>query len=227
MIPGLLLMAALVMDVGNWYTHKRQIQNRADAAAFAAGVAYGKNWKACVQNTDPAAQARCRRAIANTATAVCGRPRSGGLRPSLPAGTLPRYNANIANQSKLDVVINSTDYTNNTDDSDGGNPPDTASRAARPDRPTSPAGGLWTDVKVKERDLPSLFGGIGLPLSQNGARARIEIHPAISGTRFLPLAIPNNTITKVQIRYFDECRDPARSVLVQNLKPLPDADQTA
>ena len=37
MIPVFLLMAALVLDVGNWYTHKRQLQNRADAAAFAAG----------------------------------------------------------------------------------------------------------------------------------------------------------------------------------------------
>ena len=35
MIPVLLLLAALVIDVGNWYTHKRQLQNRADAAAFA------------------------------------------------------------------------------------------------------------------------------------------------------------------------------------------------
>ena len=60
-------------------------------------------------------------------------------------------------------------------------------------------------MKVKERDLPSLFGGIGLPLSRNGARARVEIRPAISGTRFLPLAVPDNVITKVQVRYYDEC----------------------
>ena len=49
MIPVFLLLTALVVDVGNWYTHKRQLQNRADAAAFAAGVEYAKNWKACVQ----------------------------------------------------------------------------------------------------------------------------------------------------------------------------------
>ena len=37
-IPVLLMFAALVLDAGNWYSHKRQLQNRADAAAFAAGV---------------------------------------------------------------------------------------------------------------------------------------------------------------------------------------------
>ena len=40
MIPLFLLLTALVVDVGDWYTHKRQLQNRADAAALAAGVEY-------------------------------------------------------------------------------------------------------------------------------------------------------------------------------------------
>src|SRR4029453_14829442 len=67
------------------------------------------------------------------------------------------------------------------------------------------APGHWTDVRVKERDLPSLGGAIGLPLARNGARARIEVRPAISGHRFLPLAVPDNVITKVQVRYYDGC----------------------
>ena len=29
MIPVFLLLAALVIDVGNWYTHKRQLQKKA------------------------------------------------------------------------------------------------------------------------------------------------------------------------------------------------------
>ena len=33
MIPVFLLLTALVVDVGNWFTHDRQLQNRADAAA--------------------------------------------------------------------------------------------------------------------------------------------------------------------------------------------------
>ena len=103
---------------------------------------------------------------------------------------------------------NSRNYTNNSDytDADGGigaivanpcvvHPADDISKA-----------GHWTDVKVKERDLSSLFGGIGLPLPRNIARARIDVRPALSGQQFMPLAIPNNVITKVQVRYYDECR---------------------
>ena len=48
----------------------------------------------------------------------------------------------------------------------------TRSRRAAATGPTS---------RVKENDLPSLFGAIGLPLPRNVARARIEIRPALSG----------------------------------------------
>ena len=43
MIPVFLLLAALVVDAGNWYAHKRSLQNRADAGALAAGLEYIKN----------------------------------------------------------------------------------------------------------------------------------------------------------------------------------------
>ena len=48
MIPLFLLLTALIVDVGNWYVHKRQLQNRADAAALAAGVQYQANFPACI-----------------------------------------------------------------------------------------------------------------------------------------------------------------------------------
>ena len=43
MIPVFLLLGALVVDAGNWYAHKRSLQNRADAGALAAGLEYIKN----------------------------------------------------------------------------------------------------------------------------------------------------------------------------------------
>ena len=54
MIPVFLLMTALVLDAGSWFAHKRQLQNRADAAALAAGDELAKRWPACI--TDPASQ---------------------------------------------------------------------------------------------------------------------------------------------------------------------------
>ena len=74
MIPVFLILGALVVDVGDWYTHKRQLQTRADSAAFAAGVEYAKRWKACVQNGDPVLKANTARAIANAARQYAGDP---------------------------------------------------------------------------------------------------------------------------------------------------------
>ena len=162
MIPVFLLLTALVVDVGNWYTHKRQLQNRADAAAFAAGVEYAKNWKACVQSGNAAAEVRHGQQDRRRRPAVRGRPRGGRLRGS---GRLPPP-APVTRRSRTRRTstwsINSTTYDNNTDYSDDydGNP---ATNLGNPcylhttgDDISAP--GYWTDVKVKERDLPSLFG---------------------------------------------------------------------
>ena len=118
MIPVFLLFTALVVDVGDWFTHKRQLQNRADAAAFAAGVEYAKNWKACVQSGNAALKLTTAREIADMARQYAADPEASDY----ASGALPSalYNTEIANQSKLDVVINSTSYTDDTDNSDGG-----------------------------------------------------------------------------------------------------------
>jgi hypothetical protein len=232
-IPVFLLLTALSVDVGNWYTHKRQLQTRADAAAFAAGIEYAKSWKACVYaGTDPtrlADKATAALEIANAARQYAADPEASDYSPASPPSLL--YNADIANQANLDVIINSPDFTNNNDNLDetttdpGGSNP--CFKHAGDD--TSAAGGQWTDVKVKEKNLPSVFGGIGLGLFRNTARARVEIRPALSGRKFLPLAIPNNVVSKVQIRYYDECRDPNHTspLAVKDLAPLPVADQGA
>ena len=86
MIPVFLLLTALVVDVGNWYTHKRQLQNRADAGAFAAGVEYARNWKACVQTGDPALRASTARRDRRCRARVRGRPRGLRLRTRDSAG---------------------------------------------------------------------------------------------------------------------------------------------
>ena len=226
MIPVFLLLTALVFDVGDWYTHKRQLQNRADAAAFSAGIEYQKNWKACVQNGDPALKLATAQKIANAARQYAGDPQASDYAPA----TMPTpVNTELANQSKVDVVINSTSHTNDTDNSDGGGALNTVAGSPCYSHAADDisAAGYWTDVKVKEKDLPSLVGSIGLPLSQNLARARIEIRPATSGHRFLPLAVPDFEITRVQVRYFDECRDPNHNspLATKDLAPLPVPEQ--
>ena len=119
------------------------------------------------------------------------------------------------------MILNSTSYNAGSDESDGGGPcfdhaPDDI----------SPAGGHWIDVKATERDLGSLFASFGLPLARNGARARLEIHPAVSDNGFIPLAVPETEIVKAQVRYYDHCASPRRLLGSADLKPLKKMYQT-
>ena len=92
MIPVFLILGALVVDVGDWYTHKRQLQNRADSAAFAAGVEYAKSWKACVQTGDPRSRRTQRSEIANAARQYAGDPETADYSPAprRRRSTIPR-----------------------------------------------------------------------------------------------------------------------------------------
>lgn len=185
----ILLFAALVIDVGNWFSHKRQLQNRADAGALAAGVEYQKSWLACISG-----DAATETTIGNNAHAYAGDPN-----PTVPVIT--PANTETANQANVSVLVNSTSY--DAASSDGGGP--CFNHPADPNDPVSPNGGYWTDVKVKERDLNSFFGSLGIPLPRNIARARVEIHPAISDNGFIPLAVPEFKIEKAQVRYYGYC----------------------
>ena len=42
-LPVILLFVAFGIEVGHWFDYSRNLQNRADAAALAAAVQYGRN----------------------------------------------------------------------------------------------------------------------------------------------------------------------------------------
>jgi hypothetical protein len=151
-----LVLLALVVDTGIWFTHKRQLQNRADSGALAAGVEYINQLKNCV--TSPAATGL---AIADVAK------RYAGTDDSTITGT--KYNQEIAKQSNLTVAVNATSPTA-ADNSDGGDP----CTKHDPDS-ISPNGGYWTDVRVRESNIGTLFSGFGLDLPSISARARVEV----------------------------------------------------
>ncbi|HET6569133.1 MAG TPA: Tad domain-containing protein, partial [Rhodothermales bacterium] len=209
MIPVFLLIAALVLDVGNWYTHKRQLQNRADAGAFAAGVEYQRAWEDCVQGGNPSLKLDTAKTIANAAREYAGDAEAADYEPtpSQPSpSTLSKYNTQIANQANVDVTINSNSptYDDDLDYKDGAVGDRADPCYNHPGDAISPSGGYWTDVKVKERNLPSLFGRLGLPLSRNGARARMEIRPTVD-KGFLPLGIADSQVSKLQVRLYKDC----------------------
>jgi len=200
-----LMFAALVIDVGNWYTHKRQLQNRADAGALAAGVEYGRQIYRCLSGTPgdvTIAEAEINQAARAFAGSASYAPAPGGGPDTLPDPTVS--NTEIANQLNLDVQLNSTSYDSAV--SDGGGPcfGHTSDLDSTDGTPVS-TDGQWLDVKVKEKDLPSFFSSLGLPLFRNIARARVEIHPAKEVSGFVPLGVPDNRIAKAQARFVNEC----------------------
>lgn len=160
-IPVFLLLAALVVDAGNWFTHKRQLQTRADAGALAAGVEYISQLQNCLT------------APGTTGTAISDvAKRYAGTEEAI-AGT--KYNQNITKQSELTVKVNSLG-AGDADWSDGGSPctPHTTGDSISPN-PNS----LWTDVKVRETDLGTLFSTFGINLPQVTAQARVEVKQLI------------------------------------------------
>ncbi len=158
MIPVFLLLGALVVDAGNWYTHKRSLQNRADAGALAAGLEYVGQLKNCLSTPGTTGTQ-----IANVAKSYAG--------TNEPVGTT--YNKNVNNQANVTVVINATSPTA-ADWSDGGSP-----CADHAGDGWSPAGGLWTDVKIREGNIGTLFGSFGINLPKIAAQARVEVNPII------------------------------------------------
>ena len=91
-LPVLILMAAFVIDVANWFVHKRHLQMQADAAALAAA----RDWSGV----------GCSDAVINARAAEYG----GGT-----------YNAQIGgtNPSQVHMLINSSTYYNQSTPVDG------------------------------------------------------------------------------------------------------------
>jgi hypothetical protein len=100
-VPVLIVVLILVVDVGNWFLHKRHLQLQADAGALAGG---GVFTFPC--SDDP---------IVNESRRYAGDP-----------GSAAPYNLQVAptDQSNIHVLVNSASYWNEggTDYSDGGPP---------------------------------------------------------------------------------------------------------
>ena len=174
-IPTLILFAALALDVGNWYVHKRQLQNRADAAALAAAVAYGTLYPACATNATLEGQITTVAKQFGGATGVSG-----------------AVNTAVNDPVRTTVVVNSPSYTGAgaVDGAAGGGP----CHAHDADE-ISPQDTAWTDVKATETNVASLFGGFGVPVPAITSNARVAVMQpsAMSGLRPLAAADPRST----------------------------------
>jgi Putative Flp pilus-assembly TadE/G-like len=97
-------IAAVAIETGHWYVHKRHLQLQADAAALAGATAFNH----CVAD-----------ATAGNAAIVAYAHQYGGD-PSPPSGYTPAYNTQVSNSTNVIVNVNSDTYgsagTDNTPD---------------------------------------------------------------------------------------------------------------
>src|SRR6266850_1290221 len=160
-MTSLVLIAAFVIDVANFYSHKRHLQVQADAAALAGA----HNLTA----------AGCSNSLIDSGARAYGGSDS-------PDGTLIRqqpYNDQLGGTpaTKVHILVNSTDYWNSTtldtSNSDG-----------------TPCAKGYVDIKATESNLPWFFGFGGFVKSIN-AHARVSLVEQSTANGTLPIAVPN------------------------------------
>jgi hypothetical protein len=164
-LTSLILVAAFVIDVANFYSHKRHLQLQADAAALAGA----HNLTA----------AGCSNSLVDTGARTYGGSDS-------PDGTLIRtqaYNDQLGGTParKVHILVNSTTYWN------GG---DTSWNSGSPSADGSPCAKGYVDIKATESNLPWFFGFGGFVKSIN-AHARVALVQQSTSVGTLPIAVPN------------------------------------
>jgi hypothetical protein len=168
LVPVIFALGAIVLDIGNWYVHKRHLQTQVDAAVLAAGPAFVGCYHA------PAA---ANLAIKATAAAYAG----DTLRDSSTT------NQQLQQPNDVRVALNSSRYWQ---PSDGKTSPSNGyglddSMAT----PGDPCSTKILDAKATDEDAPPLWGLIPLTPSPK-THAKVEIRRLESESGMLPWAVP-------------------------------------
>ncbi len=186
-LPVLALFAMFAIDVAHWYDYSRNLQNRADAAALAAGVQYGGT---CASGTPSAA------AMASIGQAAQNYSGAGSISdlyypfdaagtqntPNLKAGTLDHYH----------FLINSQDYWQSGQTSASQSftmgSPSTVCSSLDEDGSRGP----FVDVKVTQDSLPLFLPLVGLKPTIT-AHARVSLEQGVIENNIRPIAVRDNS----------------------------------
>ncbi len=181
MLPAIIGVGGLIVDVGNWFAHKRHLQVQADAGALAGA---GKFRIPC----DPSVS----EAIVDEAAKYSSVefPDGPGYNPqtSEPVGGLHR----LVNQVQTDgTVVSSKRFY-----ADQGPVDDTVVEG-------DPCPAKMIDVKLTETDLPWFLRVAQVPFIN--AHARVEIKKkASNGANALPVGVPEVGPQKAKALFVDE-----------------------
>jgi Flp pilus assembly protein TadG len=172
-IPMLLALAAIVMDVGNMYVHKKNLQTLVDAAAFAGAT---KFVGCSFQFGDPVA--------ANNGIRATALQYAGDTTRS--PGTL---NLQVQKPNNVHVVLNSARYWDATDQPYGVGLDNTLDTDGNPLTPGDPCSSRTLDVKATDHDVTLLTNFF--PFKPDAkSKARVEIRQVKEQMGILPFAVP-------------------------------------
>jgi hypothetical protein len=232
LIPVIFGIGAVVLDVGNWYVHKRHLQTQVDAAALAPAPEF----TGCF---DTSAWVATDQAIEDHAVGYSG----DTLRPGI-VGTTPSESTNkqLEEPNDVRVVLNGDRYWEPTDGKDPATAPDgyglDNTLDEQPDDADPPGDGNggfcdegYIDVKATDEDVPLLWGLIPIkPSAKSHARAKIFDESIAEG--ILPFAVPEIVPGSVYALFVDESK-PADSAVISRARlcgtpctSVPGADPT-
>jgi len=180
--PAFIFLFLLVIDMGNWYVHKRHLQNSADAAALAGGANLGDCF-----SSDASVAAAANTTVKNEATKYAG---DSGSAYNTPGGSIT---------GRITTLYNSPTFARGSySDSDVTSQPCDAP--------------YMLDVKQTETDVPYILGGLVDALVPGSAtvvpginaRARVELKKETIVKGSLPLAVPDINPSKVAVTFVNE-----------------------
>ena len=196
LMPVILTLGSIVVSGGNWYVLKRHLQTQVDAAAFAGGPAF----TGCF--LDPA--------TANVQIAQDALEYAGDT-----IRDPTTFNLQLEQAGDQRIVLNSTNYWNPGDPTDGTGLDATLGQ---------PCDAKFLDVKVTDEDAPLLFRFIPL-FPDLKARARVEVLKVIGARGVLPIGVPEVDPRFVGVLFVNEdAPNPNNAIVGRSL--LDDIDET-
>jgi len=191
-LPVLVLFATLVLDVGNWFVHKRHLQTQADAGALAAGGSFNQ----------------CFGGGGSTAVENMARRYAGDT------GSSSAYNSQLggSNRGSLTVRINSKTYAVG-----GPGPDDTVEAPACTARMVD-VKATEADLPLFFGVVPHFLSMHFLPAIN--AHARVEIRNETTSSGALPVGVPDVNPVSAIATFVDDatgaalsgCKDSATGV---------------
>ena len=174
-LPAVLLLISFVVDVGNWWVHKRHLQIQADAAALAGAGNFV--FPECDDDV-----------IESAALLYGGKTGSGHNMPALVR--TPDDELHMGGDSP-GTYLNRPSFYGRSEVVD----------ADLADNPTPCESGI-VDVKMTETNAPWYFRALSIDWID--AQARVEVQKAQGASGLLPFGVPDVEITKAKVEFFNK-----------------------